>query len=52
LLTTQMREERDKGIEGPSRSRSVEENLALWKEMLVGSDQVRGGGGVMTGGGA
>lgn len=33
----QMREERDVGKESARRNQTVEENLALWKEMLAGS---------------
>jgi glutamyl-tRNA synthetase len=35
----QMREERMVGTESKCRSHSVEENLALWKEMVAGSER-------------
>jgi glutamyl-tRNA synthetase len=36
-----MRKERMDGIESKYRNRSLEENLAQWKEMIAGSDSGR-----------
>ncbi|KAJ0095571.1 hypothetical protein Patl1_15309 [Pistacia atlantica] len=37
----QMKKERMDGIEPKCRSNSVEENMKLWKEMILGSERVR-----------